>query len=127
MTKKHTAKIAGLTLAVALLCASVPAAVLTSSAIVRAETATVETAEINDYYFVGDEIEIPATAEIKLADGQIKRVITKPRSRPTVNSFPAKRRNSSKRASISRFILVPKTERNIRLKNRSSLPKRNGA
>lgn len=72
MTKKHTAKIAGLTLAVALLCASVPAAVLTSSAIVRAETATVETAEINDYYFVGDEIEIPATAEIKLADGQIK-------------------------------------------------------
>ena len=72
MKKKHTAKIAGLTLAVALLCASVPAAVLTSSAIVRAETATVETAEINDYYFVGDEIEIPATAEIKLADGQIK-------------------------------------------------------
>lgn len=72
MKKKHTAKIAGLTLAVALLGASVPAAVLTSSAIVRAETATVETAEINDYYFVGDEIEIPATAEIKLADGQIK-------------------------------------------------------
>ena len=72
MTKKHTAKIAGLTLAVALLGVSVSAAALTSPKIARAETATVETAEINDYYFVGDEIEIPATAEIKLADGQVK-------------------------------------------------------
>ena len=72
MTKKHVAKIAGLTLAVALLGAPVMAAILTSPAIVRAETATVETAEINDYYFVGDKIEIPVEAEIKLTDGQVK-------------------------------------------------------
>ena len=72
MAKKHTAKIAGLTLAVALSGASVAAAVMAAPNVVRAETATIETAEINDYYFVGDTVEISATAEIRLPDDRVK-------------------------------------------------------